>query len=695
MTATLVDDAALGSALAMLWQRHRQTNLDRISLLEATTANVLRSKANDGAVSEAGGAAHKLAGSLGTFGFDAGSRAALEVEYLLREPEINGRPLAEAVTELRTSVQEESNHPVAAFGQVAPEDTMSNAVAAVQIISADSILVSRLAVAAAAIGLSTLSNATVPSLDAVSAGIAVIVIDDGPFSPWIHSDLVDSVAALAVKASIKKSVRALLTLTYPQLEIVMVDDGSTDETLSVLTSTFALVPMDPIYDRRIATKPVRAIYRSHQYPNLVVVSKDNGGKADSLNVGLNISSSELAIDADTILDPDGLGRLVRPFIRSHDVVAAGATIRVANGCTVTQGRLASERGPHRALAGIQAVEYLRALLFGRPGWNRLGGNLLISGAFGLFRRENLLETNGYVKSVGEDMELIVRLRRHGYETGQPARIEFVPDPVAWTETPTGFRELGRQRERWQRGFTDVLWRHRSLLLNPRFGVLGMVVFPAFVLFEWMAPVIEVVGLILVALGLILGQLSAVFAIPFFSLACGLGILLSMLALMLRSSRSVGTVGLATGPCSSCGRCSRTSGTGSSRWCGVCEVSSATCVARVMGKDESEGLQPGRRSRRLDRRIPGSNHPGREGVRRRCRLRLPTPPGVARRSVPPLRSEGTASDPGGRRRRRSWLKGPWSPDWCPFRPPTQEEDRALAGTVLKRRLESADVKKRHL
>ncbi len=358
------------------------------------------------------------------------------------------------------------------------------------------------------------------------------------YSAILSSEIAPSISMLVPahneEASIKESLRALLTVTYPQLEIVVVDDGSTDGTLAQLVSTFALAPIHPIYDRRIATKTVRAIYRSQQYPNLVVVSKDNGGKADSLNVGLSVASSELvcAIDADTILDPDGLRRLVRPFIRSHDVVAAGATIRVANGCTVTKGRLASERGPHRALAGIQAVEYLRAFLFGRPGWNRLGGNLLISGAFGLFRRQNVLETNGYVRSVGEDMELIVRLRRHGYETGRPARIEFVPDPVAWTETPTGFRQLGRQRERWQRGFTDVLWRHRSLLLNPRFGVLGMVVFPAFVLFEWMAPIIETLGLVLVAVGLILGQVSALFAILFFSLACGLGILLSMLALML-------------------------------------------------------------------------------------------------------------------------------------------------------------------
>jgi cellulose synthase/poly-beta-1,6-N-acetylglucosamine synthase-like glycosyltransferase len=354
----------------------------------------------------------------------------------------------------------------------------------------------------------------------------------------LSSEIAPSISMLVPahneETSIQESVRALLTLAYPQLEIVVVDDGSTDNTLGVLISTFDLLQIKPIYDQQIATKPVEAIFRSRQFPNLVVVSKNKGGKADSLNAGLNISGSELvcAIDADTILDPDGLRRLVRPFIRSRDVVAAGATIRVANGCTVMQGRLASERGPHRALAGIQAVEYLRAFLFGRPGWNRLGGNLLISGAFGLFRRQSLLETNGYVKTVGEDMELVVRLRRHAYDTGQPARIEFVPDPVAWTETPTSFKELGRQRERWQRGFTDVLWRHRRVLFNRRYGLLGMVVFPAFVLFEWMAPIIEAVGLVVVTVGLILGQVSAQFAILFFSLACGVGILLSMLALML-------------------------------------------------------------------------------------------------------------------------------------------------------------------
>ena len=354
----------------------------------------------------------------------------------------------------------------------------------------------------------------------------------------LSSEMAPSISMLVPayneEATIQESVQALLTVAYAHLEIVVVDDGSTDGTLAVLASTFDLVPVEPIYDRLVTTRPVRAIYRSRRFPHLVVASKEKGGKADALNAGLNLAGGELvcSIDADTILDPDGLRRLVRPFIRSGEVVAAGATIRVANGCTVMKGRLATERGPHRALAGIQAVEYLRAFLFGRPGWNRLGGNILISGAFGLFRRQSLLDTGGYAHTVGEDMELVVRLRRHGYDTGRPARVEFVPDPVAWTETPTSFRQLGRQRERWQRGFSDVLWRHRGVFMNPRYGMMGMVVLPAFVLFEWMAPIIEAAGLVLVTVGLVLGQVSTLFAVLFFSLACGVGILLSMLALML-------------------------------------------------------------------------------------------------------------------------------------------------------------------
>jgi len=335
-------------------------------------------------------------------------------------------------------------------------------------------------------------------------------------------------------ATIVESVQALMTLAYLDLEVIVVDDGSSDDTLGELTRAFDLVPIHPIYRRRIDTESVSAIYRSRRAKGLTVARKDNGGKADSLNAALNLASGELvcALDADTLVEEDALQRLVRPFLRSDDIVAAGATIRVANDARVHRGRIVRAAAPHHALEGIQAVEYLRAFLFGRVGWNRLGSNLVISGAFGLFRREALVEAGGYANTIGEDMEIIIRLRRQGYETGQPHRVEFVPDPLAWTEVPSSMRVLGRQRDRWHRGLSDSLWRHRRVFLNPRYGVLGMVVFPAFVVIEWLAPIVEALGIFFLLVGLIGGNLDASFAVLFFTAAYGLGLLMSTYALLL-------------------------------------------------------------------------------------------------------------------------------------------------------------------
>jgi cellulose synthase/poly-beta-1,6-N-acetylglucosamine synthase-like glycosyltransferase len=267
----------------------------------------------------------------------------------------------------------------------------------------------------------------------------------------------------------------------------------------------------------------------------VVVDKDNGGKADALNAGLNVATGELvcAIDADTIIEPDALLRMVRPFLHRDDVVAAGGTIRAANGSRVAGGRVVVEGAPASALPALQAVEYLRAFLTGRLGWNRLGGNLIISGAFGLFRRRSLLAVGGYARdTVGEDMELVVRLRRRAYEQGLPGRVEFIPDPVAWTEVPAQVRVLGRQRDRWHRGLADVLWRHRHVLGRPRYGTLGLVAFPYFVFVELLAPVIEALGLLGLVLGLAIGAVDWSFAVLFFALAYGIGIVMSVLTIAL-------------------------------------------------------------------------------------------------------------------------------------------------------------------
>src|SRR3954470_16449156 len=337
------------------------------------------------------------------------------------------------------------------------------------------------------------------------------------------------------EASIEVSLRALLALHYPNLEVIVISDGSKDRTVQVLKERFDLVPVTTIYEQRVQTKPVRCLYRSSTYPALVVVDKENGGKADALNVGLSFARGELvcAMDADTLIEGDGLQRMVRPFLYATDVVATGGTIRVVNGSEVKHGRVIRASVPSHLLAGVQVVEYLRAFLFGRLGWNRLGGNIIISGAFGLFRREAVVNAGGYLHdTVGEDMELVLRLKRLSYQNGGPGKIAFVPDPVAWTEVPESAAVLGRQRDRWHRGLADVLWRHRGMMFNPRYGVTGLFVFPYYFFVELLAPVIEVVGLVTLALGLAFGMLDWRFAALFYLTAYGLGTALTAFTLIL-------------------------------------------------------------------------------------------------------------------------------------------------------------------
>lgn len=337
------------------------------------------------------------------------------------------------------------------------------------------------------------------------------------------------------EATITESIRSLLSLHYPNLEVVVINDGSTDSTVDVLRNSFDLVPIHTIFWRRIETKPVRALYRSRLYPGLVLVDKENGGKADALNVGLNVAAGDLvcAIDADTLIEADALLRIVRPFLVNEDVLAAGGTIRLVNQSVVEGGRLRDTMTPRRPVAGIQVIEYLRAFLFGRLGWNRLGGNLIISGAFGLFRRDAVIEAGGYVHdTVGEDMELVLRLRRLGYERHGPNRVAFIPDPVAWTEAPPNLKILGRQRDRWHRGLADVLLRHRKILFNPRYGAMGLLVYPYFFCVELLAPVVEAIGLFCLVIGLLIGAVNVPFALLFLALAYGLGVVLSTMTLVL-------------------------------------------------------------------------------------------------------------------------------------------------------------------
>lgn len=337
------------------------------------------------------------------------------------------------------------------------------------------------------------------------------------------------------EATCVESVRALLGLQYPDFQVVFVNDGSRDETLARLRAAFDLVPAPRSPTASIATRPVLATLRSRSHPRLWVLDKANGGKADALNAGINHCRSPLfcAIDADSLLEREALIRIVRPFLEDDTTVAAGGIVRIANGCVIERGSLTRVALPAGLLARLQVMEYLRAFLAGRAGWAGFDATLIISGAFGLFRRQTVVDAGGYdTTTVGEDMELVVRLHRHCSDRRQPYRITFVPDPAAWTECPESLRILGRQRERWQRGLTETMVRHRRMIFNPRYGRIGLVAMPYFFFLETLGPIVEVGGYLTVGALLLAGRLSLEFVAAFFVLAFTFGLTLSLAAIAL-------------------------------------------------------------------------------------------------------------------------------------------------------------------
>jgi biofilm PGA synthesis N-glycosyltransferase PgaC len=304
-------------------------------------------------------------------------------------------------------------------------------------------------------------------------------------------------------ATIIENVRSLLALHYNNLELIIINDGSKDDTMDKLIRAYDLVKVPYTISEKIKTKPVRGIYKSGNplYHKLTVVDKENGGKADALNVGINLSEKKyiVCIDVDCILEQDALLKLIQPFLQETDkrVIATGGVIRIANSCEIRNGKLVRVRLPKQFLPRVQALEYIRAFLLGRMAWSRLNGLLIISGAFGAFDREIAIRAGGYnCKTVGEDMELIVRMRRYMHEMGIPYKVAYIPDPLCWTEAPATYKILGRQRNRWTRGTIETLQLHKKMFFNPRYKVLGMLSYPYWFFFEFLAPVIEFTGFVL-------------------------------------------------------------------------------------------------------------------------------------------------------------------------------------------------------
>jgi len=332
--------------------------------------------------------------------------------------------------------------------------------------------------------------------------------------------------------SIVASVGSFLALHYPEFEVIVVSDGSDDRTVELLIEAFALVEHPRIYQRILDTAPILRSFRSLRHPNLVVVEKERGGRADALNAALNHARFPLvaAVDADSVLDAEAILRASRLFLEDERVLAVGGTIRPINGAVMVEGRVTGLRMPKHWVERFQILEYARGFFTGRAGWSHFDALLIISGAFGLFRRTTVMEVGGFWRdTVAEDMELVVRMHKHYRRSGVPYRILFTPDPICWTEVPSNMRILRRQRNRWHRGLWETLWRHRDMLGNPRYGRLGFLAIPYFLLFEALGPVVEVLGYVLLAASYFLHILFVPFALLFMVLAILYGMLLSEMA----------------------------------------------------------------------------------------------------------------------------------------------------------------------
>ncbi|SER44118.1 Glycosyltransferase, catalytic subunit of cellulose synthase and poly-beta-1,6-N-acetylglucosamine synthase [Gracilibacillus ureilyticus] len=324
------------------------------------------------------------------------------------------------------------------------------------------------------------------------------------------------VPAYNEELGIIESIHSLLSLKYPQYEIIVVNDGSTDRTMEKLLNYFQMEKTEKVFKKQIDTKPVEGIYQSKIHPDLLLIDKVNGGKADALNIGINASRYPYicSLDADSILENSALIRVMKPLLTSNGkVIAAGGSVKVANGNDIQLGSLMSVSLSDKILVVMQVIEYFRAFLMGRLALSKMNLSLIISGAFSVFEKKHVISVGGYdTTAIGEDIELVIKLQKYVKDSGGKQEIQFVPTPVCWTEAPESLHSIRKQRRRWHQGLLESLWKYRQMTFNPRYGIIGIVSLPYFWIVECLGPIIEVIGYIFVLGSFFTGSIYVEFSL---------------------------------------------------------------------------------------------------------------------------------------------------------------------------------------